>query len=108
VSSVLVVCAMAALWASIPPAYDTNDDVTIRGVLEGTRVPGQPPTGFALLPHAALGWALVAIRDVWPSVYAWDLAVTGALAWGFAVFLTLVWALLVRARCCVSRRLRSP
>ena len=56
VSLAFVVCAVALLWTWIPPAYDTNDDVTIRRVLEGTRVPGQPPTGFALLPHAALGW----------------------------------------------------
>jgi hypothetical protein len=91
VSVACVVCAVALLWTWIPPAYDTNDDVTIRRVLEGTRVPGQPPTGFALLPHAALGWALVAVRDVRPSVYAWDLAVTGTLAWGVAVFVTLVW-----------------
>jgi len=91
VSLAFVVCAVALLWRWIPPAYDTNDDVTIRRVLEGTRVPGQPPTGFALLPHAALGWSLVAIRDAWPSAYAWDIAVTGILAWGMAVFLSLVW-----------------
>jgi hypothetical protein len=90
VSIALVVGAMSMLWAWMPPAYDTNDDATIRGVLEGTRVPGQPPTGFALLPHAALGWSLVAVRSVWPAVYAWDLAITGALAWGFAVFVALV------------------
>jgi hypothetical protein len=91
VSLAFVVCAVALLWIWIPPAYDTNDDVTIRRVLEGTRVPGQPPTGFALLPHAALGWSLVAIRYAWPSAYAWDIAVTGALVWGMAVFLSLVW-----------------
>jgi hypothetical protein len=91
VSLAFVVCAVALLWLWIPPAYDTNDDVTIRRVLEGTRVPGQPPTGFALLPHAALGWSLVAVRSVWPSAYAWDIAVTGILVWGMAVFLSLVW-----------------
>jgi hypothetical protein len=85
----LIACAVAALWTWLPPAYDTNDDVTIRGVLEGTRVPGEPATGFALLPHAALGWVLVSIRSVWPSVYAWDLTITGALVWGMAVFITL-------------------
>lgn len=90
-AAVLVVGALVALWTSIPPAYDTNDDATIRGVLEGTRVPGQPPTGFALLPHAGLGWLLVAVRQAWPSVYAWDIAVTGTLAWGLAVFAALVW-----------------
>jgi len=91
VSLAFVVCATALLWIWLPPAYDTNDDVTIRRVLEGTRVPGQPPTGFALLPHAALGWALVAIRYAWPSAYAWDLTVTGTLVWGMAVFLSLAW-----------------
>jgi hypothetical protein len=90
-SLAFVVCAVALLWIWVPPAYDTNDDVTIRRVLEGTRVPGQPPTGFALLPHAALGWSLVALRDAWPSAYAWDIAVTGILVWGLAVFLSLVW-----------------
>lgn len=85
----LTACAVAALWTWLPPAFDTNDDVTIRGVLEGTRVPGEPPTGFALLPNAALGWWLVSIRNVWPSIYAWDLAITGTLVWGLAVFLTL-------------------
>ena len=91
VSLAFVVCAVALLWIWLPPAYDTNDDVTIRRVLEGTRVPGQPPTGFALLPHAALGWALVAVRYAWPSAYPWDLAVTGTLVCGMAVFLSLAW-----------------
>ena len=91
ISTALIVCAVAALWIAIPPAYDTNDDATIRGVLEGTRVPGQPPTGFALLPHAALGWALVGVRELWPAAYAWDIAVTGTLMWGLAVFATLLW-----------------
>jgi hypothetical protein len=43
------------------------------------------------LPHAALGWSLVAIHYAWPSSYPWDTAVTGILAWGMAVFLSLVW-----------------
>lgn len=90
-SAVLVVCALIALWTWIPPAYDTNDDATIRAVLEGTRIPGQAPTGYALLPHSALGWLLVAVRQVWPSAYAWDVAVTGTLAWGLAVFAAVVW-----------------
>ena len=91
ISATLIVGAVAALWIAIPPAYDTNDDATIRGVLEGTRVPGQPPTGFALLPHAALGWLLVGVRGIWPSAYAWDIAVTGTLMWGLAVFASLLW-----------------
>ena len=91
VSAALILGAVAALWIVIPPAYDTNDDATIRGVLEGTRVPGQPPTGFALLPHAALGWSLVGVREVWPSAYAWDITITGTLIWGLAVFASLVW-----------------
>ena len=90
-SAALVVCGLIALWTWIPPAYDTNDDATIRSVLEGTRIPGQPATGYALLPHSALGWLLVSVREVWPSVYAWDIAVTGTLAWGLAVFASLVW-----------------
>jgi hypothetical protein len=91
ISAALIVCVVATLWTLIPPAYDTNDDATIRGVLEGTRVPGQPATGFALLPHAALGWLIVAVREVWPSAYAWDVVVTGTLVWGLAVFASLVW-----------------
>ena len=91
VSALLVVCALAALWGWVPPAYDTNDDAAIRAVLEGTLVPGQPPTGFALLPHAALGWLLVALRTAWPAAYAWDAAVTGTLSWGLAVFASLIW-----------------
>ena len=91
VAAALVVCAVLALWLWIPPAYDTNDDATIRAVLEGTRIPGQPPTGFALLPNAILGWLLVGVRQVWPAAYAWDITVTAALVWGAAVFVTLVW-----------------
>jgi hypothetical protein len=91
VSLALVVCAVAVLWVWIPPAYDTNDDVTIRRVLEGTRIPGQPPTGFALLPHAALGWSLVAVHYALPASYPWDTVVTGILVWGMAVFLSQVW-----------------
>jgi hypothetical protein len=91
VSAAFTVCAVAALWIWMPPAYDTNDDATIRGVLEGTRVPGQPATGFALLPHAALGWFIVATRYVWSGAYAWDIAVTGTLLWGLAIFGSLVW-----------------
>lgn len=90
-TAALILCAVAALWIAIPPAYDTNDDATIRGVLEGTRVPGQPPTGFALLPHAALGWLLVGVRELFPSAYAWDIAITGTLIWGLAVFGSLLW-----------------
>ena len=91
VSAALIACAVAALWVWIPPAYDTNDDATIRGVLEGTRIPGEPPTGFALLPHAALGWLIVGVRSIWPMAYAWDIAVTGTLLLGLAVFASLVW-----------------
>src|SRR5262245_45580933 len=91
VSLAFVVCAVAVLWVWIPPAYDTNDDVTIRRVLEGTRIPGQPPTGFALLPHAALGWSLVAVHHALPASYPWDTVVTGILVWGMAVFLSQVW-----------------
>lgn len=96
-SLLLVVCIVAALWIWIPPAYDTNDDAAIRAVVEGTLVPGQPPTGFALLPHAALGWLLVAIERAVPGAYVWDVAVIGTLVWGLAVFAALLWGSLAAA-----------
>ena len=52
---------IAAAWLVSPPRYLTNDDVIMRLALEGRFVPGQPPTGFVLYAHSALGWALVTL-----------------------------------------------
>lgn len=91
VATLLTACTVAAVWIWVPPPYDTNDDPTIRGVLEGTRVAGQPPTGVARLPNALLGWMLVAARHIWPSAYAWDTTIAATLVVSIAIFLSLVW-----------------
>jgi hypothetical protein len=83
---------MTAVWLSwCPPFYLTNDDVTIRMALEGRTVPGATPTGFALLPNAALGWAIVGAQRVLPSMPGWDLVLVAILLWALGVLLALVW-----------------
>jgi hypothetical protein len=83
---------LTVVWSSwCPPFYLTNDDVTIRKAVEGRTVPGATPTGFALLTHAAFGWAIVAMQRVLPSISWWDIALTGLLLWALGVLLALVW-----------------
>lgn len=86
-----VVLSCAILWTLAPPRYDTNDDVAIRLRLEGLSVPGQPPTGFVVLSHAALGWTLVLLGRVIPAVHWWDVVVAGTLLWAIAALLALAW-----------------
>ena len=90
VAAVLVFAT--ALWMVAPPLYDTNDDVTIRLAVEGKLVPGQPATGFVLLTHSALAWAVATLNRVLPDVPWWDLVVSGMLLWALATFLALAWS----------------
>src|SRR5437867_1062552 len=46
-------------WMLVPPTYLTNDDVAIKRDLEGLMAPDGTPTGYAIWPHALLGWMLV-------------------------------------------------
>jgi hypothetical protein len=88
----IVTVVMTIAWSSwYPPFYLENDDVTIRMALEGRTAPGQPPTGFALMTHAALGWAIVAMQRALPSIPWWDVVLAGTLLWALGVLLALVW-----------------
>ena len=88
---VAVSAVLTIAWVLTPPVYFTNDDVSIRLALEGRGIPGQPATGFSLLTHAALGWSVVAVNRILPSVPWWDIVVAGTLFWALAVFLALAW-----------------
>ncbi len=97
----MALVAVAALttfaWLVNPPAYFTNDDATIRLMLEGRAVPEQPSTGFALNTHSVLGWSIVAAHRFLPAVPWWDLIVTGTLVWALAVFFSVAWPSLGRS-----------
>jgi len=83
---------MAVAWSSwYPPYYLENDDVTIRMALEGRTVPGGIPTGFALMTNAALGWAIVGVQRVLPTLPGWDVALAATLLWSLGVLLALAW-----------------
>ena len=92
IATLIVVVAVAAAWLVNPPVYFTNDDVAIRLALEGLAAPGQPPTGFALFPNSALGWAVVAVQRVVPAAPVWDLIVAATLLSALAVFVAVLWA----------------
>lgn len=81
---------VAAFWIAIPPIFLTNDDVSIRLGIEGLTVPGGTPTGFVLMAHSLLAWALVGARRMLP-VHIWDLVLGALLIWSAAVVLTLAW-----------------
>jgi len=86
---VIVVAVLAVFWRLSPPRYLTNDDIAIRLGIEGTAVPGQPPTGFVLMTHAALGWVMVLLHRWMPTAPIWDLVVAGTLAWAMAVLFAI-------------------
>jgi hypothetical protein len=81
-------------WNLIPPTYLTNDDVAIKRDLEGLMAPDGTPTGYAIWPHALLGWMLVWVQRVIP-VHGWDFVVAGLLVWSVALVLTAAWSLSV-------------
>jgi hypothetical protein len=92
VALLAVTVVMVAAWSSwYPPFYLENDDVTIRMALEGVSAPQATPTGFALMTNAALGWAIVGVQRVLPSIPGWDLVLAATLLWALAVLLALVW-----------------
>lgn len=91
-----LVSITAVAWTVNPPSYLTNDDVTIRLGLEGTLVPGQPPNGFVLMTHAALGWAIVAVQSLMPALPLWDVVITGTLFVAAGIILVLCGPLLGR------------
>ena len=90
---------VVAAWLVSPPRYLTNDDVTMRLGLEGQFVPGQPPTGFVLHAHSALGWALATLYNLSLAVPWWDLVLAGTLFWALAVFVALAWPALGAGWC---------
>ncbi|MEQ1908686.1 MAG: hypothetical protein ABMA15_07675 [Vicinamibacterales bacterium] len=86
----VTIACVAAFWTTIPPTYLTNDDVFIRLSIEGLTAPGAAPTGFVVMAHSLLGWALVAMQNV-VSVHVWDVMVAALLVWSIAIALTIVW-----------------
>jgi hypothetical protein len=82
---------IAALWMSISPTYLTSDDVAIRSSIDGTFVPGEPPTGFTLMTHAALGWALVSAQALWPGLHGWDTVLVVTLVVAIAMVEAIAW-----------------
>ena len=90
--ALLAVSALTtAAWMTNPPAYLTNDDVTVRLALEGVAVPGQPATGFVVLTHSVLGWTLASLYGTWPNVPWWDLVLASTLIWALTVVCALAW-----------------
>src|SRR5215212_8419186 len=83
---------VTAAWLLLPPIYLTNDDISIRLGIEGRTAPGQAPTGFLLMTHSALGWALVALHDALPSAPLWDILLTATVVAGIGLFLALTWS----------------
>jgi hypothetical protein len=86
-----VLAVVIAFWIRYPPRYLTNDDVTIRLALEGNAVPGEAATGFVLMTHAVLGWALVWLQPLVPMAPLWDLVVAALLFCSLAVLFALAW-----------------
>jgi hypothetical protein len=90
--AVIVSVAAVTAWTTwLPPFYLENDDVSIRMALEGHTAPGQPPTGFVLGISVLMGWAVVAVERLLPSISWWDVALAGTLVWAFSVLIALVW-----------------
>ena len=83
--------AVTTFWLAAPPTYLTNDDVAIRRDLEGLSAPGAAPTGYVLMAHSALGWALVWARHFLPA-HSWDFVVAGLLIVSIAVLLANAWS----------------
>ena len=79
-------------WALIPPTYLTNDDVGIRRDLEGLTAPDAVPTGYVLIAHSLLGWALVGLQRA-VQVHIWDFVVGGLFILSIAVVLTGAWSI---------------
>lgn len=91
VAALVAVAAAVAAWLVNPPVYFTNDDVAVRLALEGRAVPGEPASGYALFPSAALGWAIAFAHQFAPGVPLWDLVVAATLLAAVAVFGTVMW-----------------
>lgn len=77
-AALLLAALSAAAWLSFDPFYETNDDVSMRLIVEGRFVPGQEPSGFTLFVNALVGKALVAAYALWPGPPWYDLSL-GAL-----------------------------
>jgi hypothetical protein len=89
---VLTLAVVATFWVMVPPTYLTNDDVAIKRDLEGLTTPDAAPTGYVLMAHSLLGWALVWIQRIVP-VHQWDIVVAGLLICSIAVLLSHAWSM---------------
>jgi len=92
--AILTLTAASAVlfWSVAPPTYLTNDDVAIKRDLEGLIAPDGVPTGYAIWPHALLGWALVYVQRLIP-IHAWDVVVAALIICAAALVLTEAWSL---------------
>src|SRR5690349_3494253 len=84
--------SVALFWTFAPPTYLTNDDVAIRRDLAGLMAPDGVPTGYAIWPHALLGWTLVFVQRFVP-IDAWDLVVAALVICASAVVLATAWSI---------------
>jgi hypothetical protein len=91
-ASVGIVAVVAAVaWLNFSPAYETNDDVGIRLILEGRLVPDATPSGHAIFLNLAMGQALAWLYRHMPGMSWYDAAEQG----------TLVLAAIVGLYCCL-------
>ena len=88
----LTLASAVLFWSFAPPTYLTNDDVAIKRDLEGLMAPDGVPTGYAIWPHALLGWALVYIQRLIP-IHAWDFVVAGLIICAAALALAVAWSM---------------
>jgi hypothetical protein len=91
VAWVVAALLLAIVWSVLDPIYFTNDDVTFRLGIEGTDIPGEPPTGLLLTTHAALGIVAATLQAAVPFLPVWDLILSATLVAGLAVFGAVSW-----------------
>ena len=83
---------VVSFWIVVAPTYLTNDDTTIRRDLEGLTAPAAPPTGYPLMTHSLLGWAVVTAQRIVP-LHLWDVLVVSLLVCSIATTLAFTWSL---------------
>ncbi len=87
----LTTASAVLFWNFAPPTYLTNDDVAIKRDLEGLMSPDGMPTGYAIWPHALLGWGIVYAQRLIP-IHMWDLVVAALIICAAALALAEAWS----------------
>ena len=88
----LTTASAVLFWNLAPPTYLTNDDVAIKRDLEGLMSPDGIPTGYAIWPHALLGWGIVYAQRLIP-IHMWDLVVAALIICAAALALAEAWSI---------------